>query len=161
MNETDILSNITMYETTGKLLTHPHVMCTCCNGTTTMFGNKDNGNLYKRIQTFGSLRALLTQFKCRACSKGHGAVAVKAAAPVMKAAAPVIIAAACNVEYASKDVAHAAEQLSAEDCAKIFVMMPNGKMDYWWRHPSHYSQSNKGITGVTITHEDGSTEHRP
>lgn len=161
MNETDILSNITSYETTGKLLTHPHVTCTCCNGTTTMFGNKDNGNLHKRIQTFGSLRVLLTQFKCRTCSKDGAAAVVKAAAPVMKAVAPVIIAAACNVEYASKDVAHAAEQLSAEDCAKIFVMMPNGKMDYWWRHPSHYSQSSKGITGVTITHEDGSTEHRP
>jgi hypothetical protein len=161
MNETDILSNITSYETTGKLLTHPHVMCTCCNGATTMFGNKDNGNLYKRIETFGSLRALLTQFKCRACSKGHDAAMIKAAAPVMKAAMPVTIDAAPDVEYASIHVQHAAEQLSAEDCAKIFVVMPNGKMDYWWRHPSHYSQRNKGITGVTITHEDGSTEHRP
>lgn len=79
----------------------------------------------------------------------------------MKATVLVAVDAACDVEYASIHVQHAAEQLSAEDCAKIFVMMPSGKMDYWWRHPSHYSQSGKGITGVTITHEDGSTEHRP
>jgi hypothetical protein len=153
MKEQDILSNITSYETTGKLLTHPHVMCSCCNGSTTMFGNKENGNLYKRIQTFGSLRALLTQFKCRACSKGHDAVAVKAAAPVMKATVPVIVDATCNVEYASASVQQAALQMSAEDCAKVFVAMPDGKLDYWWRHPEHATQRYKATTGVTVTVE--------
>ena len=167
MNEKEIAANVTAYETSGKLLTHPHVMCTCCNGATTMFGHKVNDNLHKRIMAYGGLATLLSTFKCRACAKGAAPVMIKAIAPVMRAAAPmmraadVIIEATPDVEYASTDVAHAAQQLSAEDCAKIFVVMPNGKMDYWWRHPSHYSQSGKGLTGVTITHEDGSTEHRP
>ena len=167
MNEKEIAANVTAYETSGKLLTHPHVHCVQCNGATTMFGSKPNDNLHKRIIVYGGLATLLSTFKCRACAKGGVPVAIKAIAPVIKAAAPmmraadVIIEATPDVEYASKDVAHAAQQLSAEDSAKIFVMMPNGKMVYWWRHPHHYSQSGKGLTGVTITHEDGSTEHRP
>lgn len=160
MNQKEIAANVTAYETSGKLLTHPHVHCTCCNGATTMFGSKVNDNLHKRIMVYGGLATLLSTFKCRACAKGAAPVMIKAAAPVMRAI-DVAVSASPDVEYASKDVAHAAQQLSAEDCAKIFVMMPNGKMDYWWRHPHHYSQSGKGTTGVTITHEDGSTEHRP
>ena len=160
MNEKEIAANVSAYETSGKLLTHPHVMCACCNGATTMFGSKPNDNLHKRIIAYGGLATLLSTFKCRACAKGNAPAKAKAAAPVMRAA-DVAVNVSPDVEYASKAVAHAAEQLSAEDCAKIFVMMPSGKLDYWWRHPSHYSQSGKGITGVTITHEDGTTEHRP
>ncbi len=51
------------YKDTGKLLSHPHVFCSCGNKTT-MFGT----NLEARIKQFGgSLEKLLTGFKCREC----------------------------------------------------------------------------------------------
>ena len=160
MNEKQITANIAAYETTGKLLTHPHVPCTCCNGMTTMFGSKPNDNLHKRIIAYGGLSTLLSTFKCRACAKGSAPVTIKAKTPVIKTiAAPAAIAP--DVEYASKDASQAAALLSKEDCDKIFVAMPNGKLDYWWRHPSHPSQRGKGVTGITITNYDGSIEYHP
>jgi hypothetical protein len=51
------------YEATGKLLTHPHVLCSKCSGKTTCFGS----NLSNRIARFGSLSALLEGFECRNC----------------------------------------------------------------------------------------------
>lgn len=154
MNEKEITANIVAFETTGKLLTHPHVPCTCCSNKTTMFGNKPGDNLMKRIEKFGGLRNLLSTFKCRACSKGSEPV--KAQAPVIKATDP-IKAVAADVEYNSTSAAEAAKQLSAEDCAKIFVAMPNGKLDYWWKHPQQ--QLNIGAA-ITVTHcDDGTKKH--
>lgn len=155
MNEKEITANIAAFETTGKLLTHPHVPCTCCNGKTTMFGNKPGDNLMKRIDKFGGLRNLLSTFKCRACSKGSEPV--KASAPAIKAIDP-IKAVAADVAYNSTSAAEAAKQLSAEDCAKIFVAMPNGKLDYWWKHPQHHSNKANGAA-VTVTYEDGIKKH--
>ncbi len=152
MNEKDIAANITAFETTGKLLTHPHVPCTCCANKTTMFGSKPGDNLMKRIEKFGSLRALLSTFKCRDCSKGE--MPAKKSAPVMKVAADVAVKApaSADVEYNSTSAALAASQMTKEDCAKVFVKMPNGKLDYWWRHPEHPSNKFKGA--VTV-HENG------
>lgn len=159
MNEKDIAANITAFETTGKLLTHPHVPCTCCANKTTMFGSKPGDNLMKRIEKFGSLHKLLSTFKCRECTKGDAPV--KAKAPVIKAKDSVaaVAPAASDVEYNSTSAAVAAAQMTKEDCAKVFVKMPNGKLDYWWKHPSHSSQQMRPQTGVTITHDDGRKEY--
>jgi len=48
---------------TGKLTSHPHVLCSKCHGKTTMFGT----NLEARIKRFSSLSALLEGFECRNC----------------------------------------------------------------------------------------------
>ena len=53
---------IKSFKDTGKLLSHPHVDCSCGNKTT-MFGT----NLISRIATYGSLEKLLTEFKCKSC----------------------------------------------------------------------------------------------
>lgn len=54
---------ISHYKATGKLLTHPHVLCSKCSGKTTMFGS----NLESRIKKYGDLETLLNSFECRAC----------------------------------------------------------------------------------------------
>lgn len=53
---------IKVYNETGKLTTHPYVICTVTGAKTTMFGT----NLANRIKQFGSLEKLLKEFKCRA-----------------------------------------------------------------------------------------------
>lgn len=55
--------NINNFKTTGKLLSHPHILCSKCQGKTTMFGT----NLEGRIAKFGSLEDLLTRFICKGC----------------------------------------------------------------------------------------------
>jgi hypothetical protein len=160
MKEQDILNNIAAYETSGKLLTHPHVPCTCCNSNTTMFGNKPGDNLAKRIAKYGSLRNLLSEFKCRACSKGEpvtSAPVLKVKKPMEAKAPDVAVQVIDDVEYVNDSVKEAAALMSKEDCAKVFVMMPNGKKDYWWRHPDHASQKSK--CKMTVTHDGGRKEY--
>ena len=71
---------IKSFKDTGKLLSHPHVYCSCCGSKTTMFGT----NLISRIAQYGSLEKLLTEFKCKSCrsvGKAPKVVRVKKARP--------------------------------------------------------------------------------
>ena len=65
---------ITSYNDTGKLLTHPYIPCITegCESKTTCFGQ----NLQSRITKAGDLEKLLSSFKCRQCRSG-GVVLVK------------------------------------------------------------------------------------
>lgn len=62
MTKDQINKEIALYKATGKLSTHPHILCSKTGTKTTMFGS----NLENRIKRFGSLEKLLTEFVCRA-----------------------------------------------------------------------------------------------
>lgn len=67
---------IDSYNHTGKLLTHPYVLCTVvgCESKTTCFGQ----NLQSKITKSGGLENLLSSFKCRQCRIGvEGVVKAK------------------------------------------------------------------------------------
>jgi hypothetical protein len=62
MTKDQINKEIALYKSTGKLSTHPYVLCTKTGNKTTMFGS----NLENRIKRFGSLEKLLTEFVSKA-----------------------------------------------------------------------------------------------
>jgi hypothetical protein len=60
----NIAESVNQYNLTGKLPTHPYVLCTKTNTKVTMFGS----NLANRIKKFGSLEELLKNFICKSFS---------------------------------------------------------------------------------------------
>ena len=72
----NIKNEIKLYNETGRLSTHPYILCTVTGEKTTMFGS----NLANRIKKFGTLEKLLTQFvgrKAREVGKPPKPVRVK------------------------------------------------------------------------------------
>jgi hypothetical protein len=52
------------YKTTGKLSTHPHILCVGCGAKVTAFGTNLNNKMIKA----GGVEELISSFKCRSCS---------------------------------------------------------------------------------------------
>ena len=51
------------YKTTGKLSSHPHILCTGCGDKVTAFGK----NLDNKIVKAGGVQELIDTFKCKSC----------------------------------------------------------------------------------------------
>lgn len=59
----NIKKELQLLKDTGKLSTHPHILCVKCEGKTTAFGS----NLQGKIERAGGLDPLLSTFECREC----------------------------------------------------------------------------------------------
>lgn len=61
MNKEQLNNEVQAYKATGKLTTHPYILCTKTGEKVTMFGS----NLENRIKKFGTLENLLLNFVSR------------------------------------------------------------------------------------------------
>lgn len=114
-----------LLKSTGKLSTHPHILCVKCQGKTTAFGS----NLAGKIAKAGGLEPLLTSFECRSCrnvgkpqrlpkapkrnrkaSKEYRKVELMRNLPKMNFVRPEPVVLVNNPEFAAQVTAHACQR---------------------------------------------------